>query len=104
MVDGAARLQFREFDGDETRVIEFVPLYLSVADDFAEDYAGLSVNEGSKADAGGIDLRSAQKSICQSFPSSASEYNDLQAFELSAMEWRVRFICQGTPKLTVTKR
>ena len=101
MKDGAAMLRFAEFGGSEIRTVEFAPVYLSVVDDFAEDFSGFCKNESSVE---GPDLLSVQNNISQNFPSAKASYDDLRAFQLSAMEWRVRFICQGEPKMTVATK
>lgn len=104
MRDGTAHLRFKEHGGSEIRQIEFEPIYLSVADDFAEDYSGLLPSENETSSVCSADLSTVQGNIAKNFPSAASKFDDLRAFQLGAMEWRVRFICQGMPNLIVSEQ
>ncbi len=92
--------------GTEIRRIRFAPVYFSIADEFAEAYSGLQHEYQAKMKAGGDDrtVGGVGNQIGTNFPSVASDYSDLHAYQLSAMEWHLRFVSRGAPQVEVSTR
>lgn len=104
-MDGATmELVLRESGGSESRTIRFEPVYFSIADEFAEAYSGLQRDDDATRLEGvsGHAVANIGRRIGIGFPSSAENFDNLRAYCLNAMEWNIRFVCQGAPEVEVS--
>ncbi|MEE2524926.1 hypothetical protein V0U79_00990 [Hyphobacterium sp. HN65] len=106
-IDGSIiELVLSEYNGTEVRKIRFSPLYFSLADEFSEAYSGLQQEHQARMEAGDDDWSVGRvgNQIGANFPGLASDYFDLRAYQLSAMEWHLRFVSKGKPQVAVSAR
>ena len=77
--------------------VSFQPDYFSISDDWVEDYGGMNgkaANEWKKAGPMLVDVK---RRICEAFPDQSDDYNKLETYVLSAMNWQIRFACNAIP-------
>jgi len=55
---------------------------------------GKAANEWKKAGPMLVDVK---RRICEAFPDQSDDYNKLETYVLSAMNWQIRFACNAIP-------
>jgi len=86
---------FESLKEKEVYHVEFQPVHLSISDEWVEDYGGLNKHNNSQ-----ITLGDVADNIGKNFPEQKEDYNDLNAYFISAMEWNITFISNSAPSVT----
>lgn len=73
-------------------LVEFEPIYWAISEEWVQAYGNIP-----KQSANSHSLKDVQKSIENKFPEQIEDYNNMEAYFISAMEWDIRFISNEKP-------
>lgn len=93
---GVLEIQFQESGGSRKKLVSFEPVYFSAADEFVEAYGGMESAEAIRWKRSGSRLAAVKNFLLTNCPE-RELYSSLQAYEVSAMEWTLRFVCLSPP-------
>ena len=67
--------------------VNFQPDYFSISDDWVEDYGGMNGKAANEWKKSGSLLADVKRRISDAFPGQSDDYNKLETYVLSAMNW-----------------